>query len=112
MATRASAPRAPKNKVVLDLDTLEREGAILEPFVINVKGRALTLLDVQELDWQDLAAIARSKDPHLFFVKAIDSDDYEHFIAAKIPSWKMERLMQTYLDHFGIDEDLLGNSRG
>lgn len=113
MATRASAPRASTaKKVALDLDTLEREGDIPEPFVVRVKGKPITLADIQELDWQDLAAIAQGRNAHLFFQKVVHADDYEHFIAAKISSWKMERLMETYLEHFGVDPELLGNSRG
>lgn len=113
MATRASAPRASTaKKVALDLDTLEREGDIPEPFPIRVKGRVIVLRDIQELDWQDVAAIGHSRNAHLFFQKAIHEDDYEHFISARIESWKMERLMQDYLTHYGVDADLLGNSGG
>jgi len=51
-------------KVGLDLDVLEREGDIAEQFTFQHDGDTYTMLDPQEIDWQDLLSGLRN--PALF----------------------------------------------
>jgi hypothetical protein len=95
----------PAGKVGIDLDALEREGQVPEAFVFNHDGVSYTLLDPQEIDWQDLLAGLRN--PALFIRFALPIDQQRDFFSKRVPSWKMNRLMQAYQDHYGLPD--LGN---
>lgn len=92
-------------KLGLDLDVLEREGEVPEPFTFVYDGKTYRMKDPQEIDWQDLLAGLRN--PALFIRFAMDLEDQRDFFGKRIPSWKMNKLMQAYQDHFGIPD--LGN---
>lgn len=83
----------------LDLDTMEREGAP-GPFDFVLGGRRYLLTDPQEVDWQDL--LAGMHNPHMFFRLVLPPDDHRTFFETKLPSWKMNALMQRYQDHYGL----------
>lgn len=114
MATSTSrAPRtrtAPKSgPVALDLDTLENEGAP-EPYRIRLGGKVVTLRSTDDIDWQEMSMIQRAGgSPELFFEAVVAEEDQEHFLAQKIPGWKLKVLMANYRDHYGLDEDAAGN---
>lgn len=94
------------NKVGLDLDVLEREGDIAEPFTFQHDGDTYTMLDPQEIDWQDLLSGLRN--PALFIRFALPVDQQRTFFGKRIPSWKMNKLMAAYQQHYGIPD--LGNA--
>lgn len=83
----------------LDLDAMEREGST-EPFEFLLQGNRYLLSDPTEVDWQDL--LAALGNPHMFFRLVLPPDDYREFFSTKLPSWKMNRLMDKYTDHYGL----------
>lgn len=95
-----------KPAVTLDLDGLEREGAVLEPFTFQFDGETFQMLDPQEIDWQNLLSGLRN--PALFLRFAMPVAEQSKFFAKQVPAWKMNKLMEAYQNHFGIPD--LGNA--
>jgi len=83
----------------IDLDKLEREGA-REPFDFVLKGRRYLMADPKEVDWQDL--VTAMSNPVMFFRLVMPADDRDEFFRAELPSWKMDKLLEAYLDHYGL----------
>lgn len=104
--TAKAAPAIEKTKVTLDLDALEREGAVDEPFTFRYKERDYEMIDPQEIDWQDLLSGLRN--PGLFVRFAMSNEDQKNFFGERVPAWKMNALMQAYQEHFGLPD--LGNA--
>lgn len=103
-----AAPDKPA-PVSLNLDTVEREGGDRPPFVFTLGGKRIQLADALELDWKIL--ITAEKDPPQFYREAImDDEQRKHFFAQKIPGWKMQRLMRSYFEHYGINPEALAAS--
>ena len=86
--------------VSLNLDTLEREGAP-DQFSVVLSGRRVVFIDAQEIDYREL--ISLMTDPMRFFDVALQGEDRDHFAQTPIPAWKMTKLVNAYLTHFGID---------
>ncbi len=97
--------QTPTSKVSLDLDALEREGEAAGPFTFQHDGRSYTMLDPQDIDWQDL--LAGFRNPALFIRFAMPLSDQKDFFGKRVPAWKMNKLMQAYQEHFGLPD--LGN---
>lgn len=95
-----------EKKVSFDLDALEREGVVAEPFTFQYDGEQYRMLDPQEVDWQDLLSGLRN--PALFVRFAMPLDQQKDFFAKRVPAWKMNRLMKAYQEHYGIPD--LGNA--
>lgn len=95
--TDASTPERP---VAMDLDSLEREGAPARPFDFQLAKRRYLMADPKEVDWQDL--IAAISNPIMFFRLVLPADDRTAFFTTKLPSWKMEKLINAYLEHYGL----------
>lgn len=89
-----------------DLDALERQGAAAAPFKFIHKGRQYTMLDPQEIDWQDL--IQGLRNPALFVRFAMPIDQQRDFFTSRIEAWKMNALMEQYQKHYGLPD--LGNA--
>lgn len=85
--------------VALDLDKLEREGAPV-PFDFTLEGRRYLMSDPKEVDWQDL--LAAMSNPHMFFRLVLPPEDHQPFFETRLASWKMNKLMQRYQDHYGL----------
>ncbi|MFI7608782.1 hypothetical protein ACIBTV_27230 [Micromonospora sp. NPDC049366] len=85
--------------VALDLDSLEREDS-KGPFPFRHKGRRYLLSDPQEIDWQRL--LIAQRDPVYFITLALPADDREAFFASEMPGWKMNKLMERYVKHYGL----------
>jgi hypothetical protein len=103
--TRTDAPAPGANgakaaKVALDLDSLEREGGPRVPFTFAHEGQTYTLVDPQEIDWQEL--LMGMRNPALFMRYALSEEDQRKFLSAKVPSWKMNILMEKYQEHYGL----------
>jgi hypothetical protein len=90
----------------LDLDALEREGAVAEPFTFQHDGKTYSMLDPQAIDWQ--ALLSGLRNPALFVRFAIPISDQKDFFGAKVPAWKMNKLMEAYTSHFNLPD--LGNA--
>lgn len=91
--------------VSLDLDSLEREGAVAQPFRFTHNSRSYTMIDPQEIDWQDL--ISGFRNPALFVRFAMSAEDQREFFASRVPAWKMNKLMEGYQKHYNLPD--LGN---
>lgn len=103
-SARKTPARPSAGPVALDLDKLENED-VHEPFAFKVAGRRITLIPPRELDWQ-VAATLDARNPHSFFGATMEPDDFDFWVAQPaMPQWKIERLVQTYRDHFGLDVD-------
>lgn len=90
--------------VALNLDTLEREASDQPAFVVTVGGKRVEFNDPQELDWQALA-LAQSN-PAGFLREAIpDAKQQALFFSQKIPVWKLNRLILSYYNHYGVDPE-------
>lgn len=101
--TRSTSKATPaRAKVTLDLDALERERTF-EPFTIKVGGSIVTLVDARELDWQIAASLSPER-PHQFFEAVVAPADYETFLAARFSTWKIEKLVELYTEHFGLSD--------
>lgn len=85
--------------VALDLDKMEREGAP-GPFDFTLEGRRYIMSDPQEVDWQDL--LSAMQNPVMFFRLVLPPDDQRAFFQTRLPSWKMNKLMTAYQDHYGL----------
>lgn len=94
-------------KVHLNLDTLEREREY-ETFTPVINGRAIQMIDPNDLDWRDLINI---EDPSHFLRYAIAEDDKAWLREQAIPGWKFAKLIEGYVQHYGLDEQQ-GKRRG
>lgn len=92
--------------VSLDLDVLEREGDIPGAFTFQFDGKSYQMLDPQEIDWQDL--LAGMRNPALFVRFAMKLDDQADFFSKRVAAWKMNKLMESYVQHYGLPD--LGNA--
>jgi len=92
--------------VTFDLDALEREGAVAEPFRFQFEGEQFEMLDPQDIDWQNLLSGLRN--PALFIRFAMPLETQKKFFSKTVPAWKMNRLMEAYQKHYGIPD--LGNA--
>jgi hypothetical protein len=93
--------------VGLNLDTLTREGARLEPFVAVLDGRPYEFTDPVELDAWELRACMN--DPLMLIKLAISAEDFVVFAQAKVPAWKLHALAEAWRKHYGVGEDAPGN---
>jgi hypothetical protein len=88
--------------VSLNLDTLEREGEKPEPFVVVLDGKPMTFADPSEMAWQEVMAALR--DPEGFFRYALSKEDSERFLSTKLPTWKLNRMMEQWREHYGVPD--------
>ncbi len=105
MSTDDVQPPAAEPKLGIDLDALEREGELPGPFTFRHDGKTFTMLDPQEIDWQDLLSGLRN--PALFIKYAMAPEDQKKFFGTRVAAWKMNKLMQSYQEHFNLPD--LGN---
>lgn len=87
--------------ISLNLDSLEREGAP-GPFVVVLGGDRYEFTDAQEIDWQELQSVLT--DPATFFRKVLPGEQGKKFLAQKIATFKLRKLMDAYREHFGLVE--------
>lgn len=91
------------NGVVFDLDTVERpaDQVVSQPFVVNIKGRPIQMIDPGELDFRDVLAM---DNPSEFLRHAISAEDREFIALQDIPAWKFNALMERYGKHYRLEE--------
>lgn len=98
----------PQN-VDLDLDAAERpRESVKEPFTVRLGGKVISMTDPEELDWQDLLEI---EDPTDFLRFCVSDEDRAHIRKQKLEGWKLGRLMEAYMSHYGLDEKLADAQR-
>jgi hypothetical protein len=100
--TNPNTDPAAQAPAALDLDTLEREGGSPIPFVFQLSGRRYLLADPKELDWQDL--VSGLTNPYIFFKISLPPDDQQEFFKTKLPSWKLNHLIEQYIKHYGLPQ--------
>lgn len=115
MSTANKAPsRNPAAQVrrtgAFDLDTLEREGDVIEPFVATRGGEEFVFADAEDLDWQD-AVNLRMDDP-VELVKLLLGEDYDRFAKHRMPLWKLNALMEAIDKHYGWSAKLGDQGEG
>jgi len=86
-----------------NLDDVKREQTF-KPFVFSWKGRRLSASDPAELDYRKLLEI----ETPLAFLKYTMSQEDRDFLASEagsMESWRLNKLMEAYYRHFGMDKD-------
>jgi len=94
-------------KVNLSLDDLEKENP-RDSFVITLAGRTIVLNDPQDIDWLDLMDV--EDDPTRFIVLSMNEEDAEFFMGQRLESWKVNKLMDMFMQHYGLGNR--GKGRG
>lgn len=88
----------------LDLDNAQRDPAeVVPPFRTRVGGKAITMIDPSDFDWQDLLDIQNPQD---FLRYCLSDEDREHLSNQSMPGWKLNLLMDSYMKHFKLDKRL------
>jgi hypothetical protein len=88
--------------ISLDLDAVERPAEdVKPPFVVQVGGKAVTMTDPAEFDWEDLLDIQNPQD---FLRYCLNDEDREHFRNTSFPGWKLNVLMESYMKHYDLDK--------
>lgn len=104
-----SISELPDPSVSLDLDLLERPPEDEStPFVVNINGRKITMVDPDTLDWRDLITMS---DPTDFIRIAMSSEDRQYLVKQAIPGWKFSRLLESYYLHYDLDEKIAAARR-
>jgi hypothetical protein len=96
----------PTGSIDLNLDVIERDKSYT-PFRVNVGGRVIEMTDPSEFDWKDLSDIEQ---PVQFFKYACDPDTRAYLLGQKIPGWKLGKLIEAYMAHYGLENK--GNVEG
>lgn len=95
-----------KPRVSLNLDTIERDGTRPDPFVVVLGGKPRTFADPSDVDWQKLtdAQVAANGGDYrpLLRIGLADDDDRRAFFEAKLPGWKIGRLLREWQAHYGV----------
>lgn len=100
--------RLPEPGVILDLDVEERpEEDVKPPFVVKLGGKTVKLEDPTEIDWRDLARVEIPAD---LLRVAMSREDRNHLQSLALPTWKFNRLMESYYAHYDL-EDKIRNAR-
>ncbi len=98
----ATAPTV--TEVTFDLDAVKRpKEDVKEPFTTRIEGRVITMLDPEEIDWQDLASITAPTD---FMRFALSREDRTFLFDLHMEGWKLGRLMEAYMNHYGLEDRL------
>lgn len=103
--TEASPPSGP---VTIDLDILERDGEIPPPFTFKLADRSYRMHDPNEAHWRDL--LVGLSNPVQMVQYLIHPDDKEAFLEARLPAWKLNKLLRSYLQHYNLPLDVLVGS--
>lgn len=94
----------PEPGVILDLDAYERPAEeIKPPFKVKVGGKYVTFKDPAEIDWKDLAAVQIPSD---LFSVSLDREDRRHIRETPMESFRFNRLMQAYYEHYDFEEKI------
>lgn len=92
----------PEPGVVLDLDAEERPSKdVKPPFIVKIGDRRVTFADPSEIDWRELATVSIPAD---LLRVSLSKDDLKHLQGLNLPTWKFNRLMETYYEHYDMEE--------
>lgn len=85
---------------VFDLDALEREGEVAQPFHLKHAGQVWELLDPYEMDWQELYIALGN--PLQLLQQVVKPADRGAFFAHHMPTWKLNAFLKKYAKHYGL----------
>ena len=92
----------PDPGVVLDLDNAERDDT-KPPYVVTVAGRNITFADPSDVWWEELADVAHPND---LLRLALSKEDRQHIREAKLPTWKFQKVMKGYYEHYDLEDKI------
>lgn len=100
-STNSSTRRSTTDKptVNLNLDAIERE-EIPEPYRFSLAGKVWTGVDPLEIDWKVLADLDVNNLRGV--MRTLLADKYDDFVKINLPAWKVNRLAQDLIDHYGL----------
>lgn len=99
----------PDPDVILDLDNEERpKEDVKPPYVVKIGDKKLTFADPAEIDWRDLAAVEIPAD---LLRVAMSREDRIHLQKQELPGWKFNRLMESYYQHYDLEEKIRNAKR-
>lgn len=99
----------PEPGVILDLDLEQRPPEdVKPPFVIKVHDKLITFADPAELDWQALAAVNIPAD---LIRVSLSTEDRDHITSKPLPSWKFNKIMESYYTHYDLEAKILAAKR-
>jgi hypothetical protein len=84
-----------------DLDALERDSTIPEPFRFQAGGHSFTMAPLADLDWHIQKALAEG-DAAVMMAELL-GDQFPAFDELDMPSWKLDKLVEAWGRHNGID---------
>ena len=94
---------ADKPTIHLNLDKLER-GDAPEPLGVAYKGTYFVFVDPQELDYRAFDNLAAGDLVGQFRVLLSDDEQFEKFKAMKMELWRMRKLSEAIMEHYGMGE--------
>ena len=93
-----------KARVDFDLDKLEREGDLPDPFTFRMGDEVFTLADAGEIDYHDIVDMGTNPMAQAVMIARLLGDEQYAKLRAKgpLPQWKAELLMEKWQEHYGI----------
>lgn len=97
----------PTEAVTLDLDSYERPDR-LPPFRVKLGGRMYELVDPSDQDVRELMKAYDMADTNIegAIGLMLHDDDREEFLANKLPGGVLQKLMEDYTRHFGLEDQM------
>jgi hypothetical protein len=86
---------------VFDLDALERDERA-EPFEFTVAGQTFTFAHPGDVDWRFTEALEQGS-PVTLCKALMGEEQYAEFAKIALPAWKMNRLIEAWGKHNGIE---------
>lgn len=97
--SRTRNTNSDKPTVNLNLDAVERDNAP-EPYKFTLGGKVWIAVDPLDIDWRDLADLNVNDLRQV--MKTMLPDRFDEFNKIKLPAWKVNRLAQDIIDHYGL----------
>lgn len=95
----------------LDLDALEREGEVRDPYTFVLGGETLIAKDPETVDWTVIAALDPD-DPREVLNAYLAPDEYRTLVESGLPKWKIVRLVSDLNRHYYGSDEAPGKSQG
>lgn len=89
--------------VMLNLDTLEREGGIPEPFTFVLGGERFECADPADVDYRQFVDVA--EDDVARQLEILLGGQYTRFAKHRLKIWKLQALMEALREHYQVGED-------
>lgn len=93
----------------LNLDTLEREGDIPDPYVVTVGGKEYRFADPETVSWDDLDKVVSKTDWLTMTIIGGDTPEDREALRTEfgtaigtLPNWKIARLNAGYQAHYAL----------